>query len=91
MYSLRLFFPQNCGFIILNLKSLFLIVWESTGLGMMIFWIRLLCWLLLTYVVVQENKFLKFLGFMWNPLSWVMEAAALMAIVLANGQVCLNL
>jgi hypothetical protein len=36
---------------------------------------------------VQENKFLKFLGFMWNPLSWVMEAAALMAIVLANGQV----
>ena len=35
----------------------------------------------------QESKFLKFLGFMWNPLSWVMEAAALMAIVLANGQV----
>lgn len=33
----------------------------------------------------QESKFLKFLGFMWNPLSWVMEAAALMAIVLANG------
>ncbi|CAM6024757.1 unnamed protein product [Sphagnum balticum] len=33
-----------------------------------------------------ENKVLKFLGFMWNPLSWVMEAAALMAIVLANGQ-----
>ncbi|XP_047329761.1 ATPase 10, plasma membrane-type-like [Impatiens glandulifera] len=32
-----------------------------------------------------ENKFLKFLSFMWNPLSWVMEAAALMAIVLANG------
>ncbi|CAA7395008.1 unnamed protein product [Spirodela intermedia] len=32
-----------------------------------------------------ENKFLKFLGFMWNPLSWVMEAAAVMAIVLANG------
>ncbi|VYS52201.1 unnamed protein product [Arabidopsis thaliana] len=32
-----------------------------------------------------ENKFLKFLGFMWNPLSWVMEAAAIMAIVLANG------
>jgi hypothetical protein len=46
-------------------------------------------WLLLTYViVVQENKFLKFI---WNPLSWVMEAAALMAIVLANGQVCSNL
>jgi H+-transporting ATPase len=34
----------------------------------------------------SESKFLKFLGFMWNPLSWVMEAAALMAIVLANGQ-----
>ncbi|KAL1553867.1 Plasma membrane ATPase 4 [Salvia divinorum] len=34
----------------------------------------------------KESKFLKFLGFMWNPLSWVMEAAALMAIVLANGQ-----
>ncbi|PIA40832.1 hypothetical protein AQUCO_02400118v1 [Aquilegia coerulea] len=33
----------------------------------------------------KENKLLKFLGFMWNPLSWVMEAAALMAIVLANG------
>ncbi|CAN8258109.1 unnamed protein product [Cochlearia groenlandica] len=32
-----------------------------------------------------DNKFLKFLGFMWNPLSWVMEAAAIMAIVLANG------
>ncbi|WOK93284.1 ATPase 10, plasma membrane-type-like [Canna indica] len=32
-----------------------------------------------------ENKFLKFLTFMWNPLSWVMEAAAVMAIVLANG------
>lgn len=28
---------------------------------------------------------LKFLGFMWNPLSWVMEAAAIMAIALANG------
>ncbi|KAJ1698496.1 hypothetical protein LUZ63_007008 [Rhynchospora breviuscula] len=33
----------------------------------------------------KENKFLKFLGFMWNPLSWVMEIAAIMAIVLANG------
>ncbi|KAK7411620.1 hypothetical protein VNO78_03055 [Psophocarpus tetragonolobus] len=32
-----------------------------------------------------ENKLLKFLGFMWNPLSWVMECAAIMAIVLANG------
>lgn len=33
----------------------------------------------------SENKILKFLGFMWNPLSWVMESAAIMAIVLANG------
>ncbi|KAE8735686.1 Plasma membrane ATPase 4 [Hibiscus syriacus] len=32
-----------------------------------------------------ESKFLKFLGFMWNPLSWVMEFAAIMAICLANG------
>ncbi|KAF8393076.1 hypothetical protein HHK36_021317 [Tetracentron sinense] len=32
-----------------------------------------------------ESKLLKFLGFMWNPLSWVMEIAALMAIGLANG------
>ncbi|KHN15309.1 Plasma membrane ATPase 4 [Glycine soja] len=34
----------------------------------------------------KESKFLKFLGFMWNPLSWVMEAAAIMAIALANGE-----
>ncbi|XP_077238040.1 plasma membrane ATPase 4-like isoform X1 [Tasmannia lanceolata] len=33
----------------------------------------------------NESKVLKFLGFMWNPLSWVMEIAALMAIGLANG------
>ncbi|XP_027922473.1 ATPase 9, plasma membrane-type-like isoform X2 [Vigna unguiculata] len=33
----------------------------------------------------EESKILKFLGFMWNPLSWVMEAAAIMAIGLANG------
>ncbi|KAL6520348.1 ATPase 11, plasma membrane-type [Orobanche minor] len=33
----------------------------------------------------EDSKFLKFLGFMWNPLSWVMEAAAIMAIALANG------
>jgi H+-transporting ATPase len=33
----------------------------------------------------KECKLLKFLGFMWNPLSWVMETAAIMAIVLANG------
>lgn len=35
----------------------------------------------------QENKILKFLGFMWNPLSWVMEAAAIMAIAMARGGV----
>ncbi|KAK7290570.1 hypothetical protein RIF29_05087 [Crotalaria pallida] len=35
--------------------------------------------------VDQENKVLKFLGFMWNPLSWVMEAAAIVAIAVANG------
>lgn len=40
-------------------------------------------------MVLQESKILKFLGFMWNPLSWVMEAAALMAIGLAHGGVCL--
>ncbi|XP_047307620.1 plasma membrane ATPase 4-like [Impatiens glandulifera] len=33
----------------------------------------------------KESEILKFLGFMWNPLSWVMEAAAVMAIALANG------
>ncbi|KAJ0970700.1 hypothetical protein J5N97_018659 [Dioscorea zingiberensis] len=33
----------------------------------------------------KESKILKFLGFMWNPLSWVMEAAAIMAIALARG------
>ncbi|RDY06448.1 ATPase 10, plasma membrane-type, partial [Mucuna pruriens] len=38
-------------------------------------------------MLLQENKILKFLSFMWNPLSWVMEAAALMAIILANGGV----
>ena len=35
----------------------------------------------------KESKILKFLGFMWNPLSWVMEVAALMAIGLAHGGV----
>lgn len=39
------------------------------------------------FILFQENKLLKFLGFMWNPLSWVMEAAAIMALVLANGGV----
>ncbi|XP_041998761.1 ATPase 8, plasma membrane-type-like isoform X1 [Salvia splendens] len=33
----------------------------------------------------NESKLLKFLGFMWNPLSWVMECAAIMAIMLAHG------
>uniref|UniRef100_J3MRH2 Cation-transporting P-type ATPase N-terminal domain-containing protein n=1 Tax=Oryza brachyantha TaxID=4533 RepID=J3MRH2_ORYBR len=33
----------------------------------------------------KESRILKFLGFMWNPLSWVMEVAAIMAIALANG------
>ncbi|KAL1805989.1 plasma membrane ATPase 1 [Daucus carota subsp. sativus] len=33
----------------------------------------------------KESKILKFLGFMWNPLSWVMEAAAIMAITMARG------
>ncbi|KAK7021921.1 hypothetical protein VNI00_017150 [Paramarasmius palmivorus] len=33
----------------------------------------------------EQNPFLQFLGFMWNPLSWVMEGAALVAIVLSNG------
>ncbi|KAH1201800.1 ATPase 8, plasma membrane-type [Glycine max] len=33
----------------------------------------------------KDSKLLKFLGFMWNPLSWVMEVAAIMAIVMANG------
>ena len=28
----------------------------------------------------------QFLSFMWNPLSWVMEMAALVAIVMANGE-----
>lgn len=38
-------------------------------------------------LIYQESKILKFLGFMWNPLSWVMEAAAIMSIALANGGV----
>ncbi|KAI5344992.1 hypothetical protein L3X38_012869 [Prunus dulcis] len=33
----------------------------------------------------KESKFLKFLGFMWNPLSWVMEAAAIIAIAFTQG------
>ncbi|KAL4079681.1 hypothetical protein J3A83DRAFT_1145753 [Scleroderma citrinum] len=33
----------------------------------------------------EQNAILQFLSFMWNPLSWVMEGAALVAIVLSNG------
>ncbi|KAI8088739.1 uncharacterized protein BX664DRAFT_379051 [Halteromyces radiatus] len=33
----------------------------------------------------EINPILQFLGFMWNPLSWVMEAAALVAIAVSNG------
>lgn len=33
----------------------------------------------------SENVVLQFLSFMWNPLSWVMEGAALVAIALSNG------
>ncbi|GKU95610.1 hypothetical protein SLEP1_g8945 [Rubroshorea leprosula] len=33
----------------------------------------------------KESKILKFLGFMRNPLSWVMEAAAFMVITLPHG------
>jgi H+-transporting ATPase len=31
------------------------------------------------------TRLIQFLSFMWNPLSWVMEAAALVAIALSNG------
>lgn len=34
----------------------------------------------------EPNPILQFLSFMWNPLSWVMEAAALVAIALSNGE-----
>lgn len=33
----------------------------------------------------EVNPIMQFLSFMWNPLSWVMEAAAIVAIVLSNG------
>ncbi|KAI6029838.1 hypothetical protein BKA83DRAFT_4223768 [Pisolithus microcarpus] len=33
----------------------------------------------------EQNALLQFLSFMWNPLSWVMEGAALVAIALSNG------
>ena len=41
----------------------------------------------LLFCFEQESQILKFLGFMWNPLSWVMEFAAIMSIALANGNV----
>ncbi|EKM75359.1 hypothetical protein AGABI1DRAFT_116467 [Agaricus bisporus var. burnettii JB137-S8] len=34
----------------------------------------------------EQNALLQFLSFMWNPLSWVMEAAAVVAIILSNGE-----
>jgi H+-transporting ATPase len=34
----------------------------------------------------EQNAFLQFLSFMWNPLSWVMEMAALVSIALSNGE-----
>nr|CAA05841.1 plasma membrane (H+) ATPase [Uromyces viciae-fabae] len=34
----------------------------------------------------EVNPLLLFLSFMWNPLSWVMEGAAIVAIGLSNGQ-----
>ena len=56
---------------------------NSLSLSFVIFSLKK--WGLKLFVSSQESKILKFLGFMWNPLSWVMEMAALMAIVLANG------
>jgi len=35
----------------------------------------------------KQNKCRLFLSFAWNPLSWVMEMAALVAIVVSNGKV----
>jgi len=32
----------------------------------------------------KESKLLKFLGFMWNPLSWAMEVAAIISIALLD-------
>jgi H+-transporting ATPase len=36
-------------------------------------------------LLTVSSVLLQFLSFMWNPLSWVMEGAALVAIVLSNG------
>jgi len=62
-------------------RELLLLLIGSLFLGVI-----LVC-LLSSLLFLQESKVLKFLGFMWNPLSWVMEAAAIMAIALANGGV----
>jgi H+-transporting ATPase len=35
---------------------------------------------------IKVNKCLQFLSFMWSPLPWVMEAAALVAIAVSNGK-----
>ncbi|RVW23921.1 ATPase 4, plasma membrane-type [Vitis vinifera] len=35
--------------------------------------------------ILEREQGVEVFGFMWNPLSWVMEAAAIMAIALANG------
>ena len=32
----------------------------------------------------NRSPFLQFLGYLWNPLSWAMEAAAIIAIVLLD-------
>jgi magnesium-transporting ATPase (P-type) len=34
----------------------------------------------------ETSAILQFLSFMWNPLSWVMEGAAIVAIALSNGE-----
>ncbi|KAJ1654732.1 hypothetical protein IWQ61_005389 [Dispira simplex] len=34
----------------------------------------------------EVSPIIQFLSFMWNPLSWVMEAAAIVAIALSNGE-----
>lgn len=52
--------------------------------------IRFLTWPVWSFdifITLKESKILKFLGFMWNPLSWVMEAAAIMAIAIPHGKV----
>ncbi|OQR90065.1 P-type ATPase (P-ATPase) Superfamily, partial [Achlya hypogyna] len=33
---------------------------------------------------VEVNRLLVFLGFMWNPLSWAMEVAAILSIILLD-------